>query len=674
MSVFHRIFPLLLLLPGAAAADLPILAHDLHMSIDEGTRSFTARDRIVAADTGTGDIPDLPDLSLTPDFRISSLAFDGRPVDTRGLGAQINVPKGTARVDVTYEGDVDDSQWPSIVWLPGDGWYPEAADHRVRFKLTLALPQGWAGLTQGVPGETGPEWTWAQEDPQRGIYLATGPWHVRSKQAGGYRAGVMLIDRDDELSDAYLDAALEHLGRYSEAIGDYPYDGFTLVENRRPTGWGMPGFTLLGSEIIRLPFIIHTSFPHEVLHNWWGNGVFATRDGGNWSEGLTTYLSDYLARERRGEGRQYRLNALIAWHDYALSGADFPLSRFEGRHDRATQAVGYGKGMFLFHMLRREVGDTTFLAGLRDLYTHFKFRYASFSDIRQTFERACDCGLDRFFSQWLDRRGAPTLQLDAAIRSADGDRHSLTARISQSGLDNWNLQVPVRVVDTRGNTTSQMIRLEGESASAEFALEFPAARVDVDPEIELFRMLDEGEKPVTFSKLFSAEHVAIPAGAVPLRKTGSELAKRNSGWSVLPDGAGIPPRANVILLLGWEHPLARQWFGSRPSEKYRVRDEGVEVDGVLYAVDEKQVVAIIDTLDIEGESRTVLWLATGAESGLPELMRRLSHYGRFSYAVFESPEARAMATGQWRAQAGTLSHVFDPGAPVKSVPQPPALF
>ena len=57
-------------------------------------------------------------------------------------------------------------------------------------------------------------------------------------------------------------------------IGPYPYDKFALVENFWETGYGMPSFTLLGPEIIRFPFILHSSFPHEILHNWWGNSVF----------------------------------------------------------------------------------------------------------------------------------------------------------------------------------------------------------------------------------------------------------------------------------------------------------------------------------------------------------------------------------------------------------------
>ena len=65
---------------------------------------------------------------------------------------------------------------------------------------------------------------------------------------------------------------------YEEMIGAYPYAKFATVENWFPTGYGMPGWTLLGSQVLRLPFIPTTSFGHEIAHNWWGNSVFVEVD------------------------------------------------------------------------------------------------------------------------------------------------------------------------------------------------------------------------------------------------------------------------------------------------------------------------------------------------------------------------------------------------------------
>ena len=63
--------------------------------------------------------------------------------------------------------------------------------------------------------------------------------------------------------------------------------------------------------MIRLPFIMHTSLGHEIAHCWWGNGVYVDYEKGNWSEGLTTYVADYLYKERAslGQAREYRLRS-----------------------------------------------------------------------------------------------------------------------------------------------------------------------------------------------------------------------------------------------------------------------------------------------------------------------------------------------------------------------------
>ena len=86
------------------------------------------------------------------------------------------------------------------------------------------------------------------------------------------------------------------------------------MENFWETGYGMPSFTLLGQQVIRFPFILHSSYPHEILHNWWGNGVFVDYAGGNWCEGLTAYLADHLIAEQRGQGAEHRRAILQRVH------------------------------------------------------------------------------------------------------------------------------------------------------------------------------------------------------------------------------------------------------------------------------------------------------------------------------------------------------------------------
>jgi len=85
---------------------------------------------------------------------------------------------------------------------------------------------------------------------------------------------------------------------------------------------------LLGPQVIRFPFILSSSYPHEILHNWWGNSVFVDYASGNWCEGLTAYMADHLIQEQRGQGEAYRRDVLQKYRSYVKDGRDFPLAEF----------------------------------------------------------------------------------------------------------------------------------------------------------------------------------------------------------------------------------------------------------------------------------------------------------------------------------------------------------
>jgi len=98
---------------------------------------------------------------------------------------------------------------------------------------------------------------------------------------------------------------------------------FALIENFWEAGYGMPSFTLLGEKIIRFPFILHSSYPHELLHNWWGNSVYVDFETGNWCEGITVYMADHLIKEQRNQAIEYRRATLQKYTNYVTPENDF---------------------------------------------------------------------------------------------------------------------------------------------------------------------------------------------------------------------------------------------------------------------------------------------------------------------------------------------------------------
>jgi aminopeptidase N len=196
-----------------------------------------------------------------------------------------------------------------------------------------ALPASGGGKGGGAPERR------SVATPTEEVHLIAAPFTEYSRDAGAVKAMAFLRKPDQALADRYLDATAQYLEMYRGLLGPYPYSKFALVENFWETGYGMPSFTLLGEQIIRFPFILYTSYPHELLHNWWGNGVFVDLAGGNWCEGLTAYLADHLVAEQRGQGADHRRAILRKVTDYVTPENDFPLSRF---HSRYIDAVRQG--------------------------------------------------------------------------------------------------------------------------------------------------------------------------------------------------------------------------------------------------------------------------------------------------------------------------------------------
>ena len=221
---------------------------------------------------------------------------------------------------------------------------------------------------------------------------------------------------------------------YRRLLGPYPYSKFALVENFWETGYGMPSFTLLGEQVIRFPFILHSSYPHELLHNWWGNGVFVDFAGGNWCEGLTAYLADHLIAEQRGQGADHRRAILQRVTDYVTPENDFPAARFRNRNNAVTEAIGYGKTAMVWNMLREKIGDAQFIKALQGFYRDNRFRVASYDDIRKSFEVVSDLDLRPFFDQWIKEVGTPDLRTRQGGRPWRAHRHHAVSGAARASV------------------------------------------------------------------------------------------------------------------------------------------------------------------------------------------------------------------------------------------------
>jgi aminopeptidase N len=542
----------------------------------------------------------------------------------------------------------------------GSYWVPNfGEDELLSFSLETQIPSPWKTLSQGDQTLSKQEGKvqisrWDSPEPQDSIYLIGANFEIYERQAGKVKAQAWLRSPDESLSNRYLEVTAQYLEMYRKLLGPYPYKKFALVENFWETGYGMPSFTLLGSKIIRFPFILHSSYPHEILHNWWGNGVFVDYENGNWCEGLTAYLADHLIQEQRGQGLAYRRAALQGYTNYASESKDFPLTEFRSRHSSATQAVGYGKCLMFFHMLRRKLGDQIFSKALQDFYRSNRFKQASFKDIQDSFEKLSELSLEQEFQQWIHRSGAPMLELGKLRVNDTGSGFQVVGRLKQIQKEAaYALEVPL-AIDLEGEKEAYLTHVSMLNKEAEISLSFKKRplRLRVDPEFDLFRKLDQQEIPPALSLAFGSESVLIllPSQAPSkLRKAYRALAE---GWAASQSGdlliktdAEIKslPRNRSVWILGWENRFFKTLIDQVVAYGVRSQDGALVFQGEPYGQGDQSVV--LSARHPANMKLALAGIATTNPSAIPGLQRKLPHYGKYSYLAFEGHEPSNIAKG-----------------------------
>jgi hypothetical protein len=535
--------------------------------------------------------------------------------------------------------------------LPGAGWYPRLADARESFDLRVDAPADTVAVTAGrlVGIDNAEKRTvshWQVENPLEGLSLSAGPYLVDRQSENGLSAATFLFPQNHHLSPRYLEASLGYLKRYSDLFGPYPFDGFAVVENFFPTGYGFPGYTLMGGRVLGLPFIPRTSLPHEIVHNWWGNGVLVDFASGNWCEGLTSYTADYLnnAQVSADAAMDYRRQALRNFSSLVSPAEDFALARFQSRTDPVTKAVGYDKATMVFHMLHQEMGDAPFWRSLRDLYRQFLFKKASWQDIQKVFEGQAGRSLDAFFRQWIDQPGAPQMRLADVQRVPGKIGYRTIGRIVQKKP---YYQVPLElVVDTAKGSITKAVQVSERQTDFEISSSTEPRALAADPDYHLFRRLTPAEMPPTVNTLKGSTSVVVIVAdrmGPPGRSTARQLAQAMglNPIQTVAESDFDPSDAAGRDLLFIGLPERPEWVQRLPRT--------LRLTPATFQLAEQRFDQPGDALffvarDPDSPETTVSVLHPLSPDAAGTAIVKIPHYGRYSYLAFRNGHNEAKGT------------------------------
>jgi len=497
------------------------------------------------------------------------------------------------------------------------------------------------------------------EYPVPGLALSVARYVVEEKSLGKVIVATYLLPQNSHLAASYLNAAAGYIDLYSELFGPYPFDKFAVVENFFPTGFGFPSYTLMGGSVLRLPFIVHTSLGHEIAHCWWGNGVYVDYDAGNWSEGLTTYVADYLYQEMKSTeaAREYRAQWLRNFSTLVNPASDFALARFQSRTDPVTAAIGYGKSAMVFHMLRLLIGEEAFWGSLRDIYRDRLFQRTSWSDLQHAFENRSNRSLQHFFEQWVLRPGAPRFRLNAVSAAKMGSKWKIEGRIIQAEP---YFSFPLKLALEAGqNTTTHTITVSGPTTSFELACDNSPLKLVADPTDDVMRWLYPAEIPPAVNTLKGAASVltVLPAKPDPALDKAARTLVLSLG---LKDNKFVTEdeltrqllRENDILLIG--RPRTDDLLRQVPP-RLNIGQKSFTLDGSLYDKPSDAFFGVFNHPFAKGRSVALFMPLSPEDADI--VAAKITHYGKYSYLVFQNGINRDK--GFWPVQASPLVFQWD---------------
>ena len=317
-----------------------------------------------------------------------------------------------------------------------------------------------------------------------------------------------------ERLDAIASGTLAAIEFFRTRFGDPPLKHIEISPVTGRFGQGFAGMIYLPTQMYLDPSLIRNRpgapagddgfmgdllRAHETAHQWWGNIVTTDSYHHEWlMESLANYSALMFLESRQGPHAMER--ALTYYRDLLLlKGADGTVAEqrgpvVEGRRlenadaPSAADAVLYGKGTWIIHMLRRRMGDTAFVKMLAELRRRYEFKTLTTEEFRELCAEFLPKGspdpkLVDFFDQWVYDTGMPTLKLTYSV---NGRR--LTGTVTQSDAPkDFTVLVPVEIRVGNRKPIVKQVRTSGGAVKFTVDVAGPGAKATLDPGMSVLR-------------------------------------------------------------------------------------------------------------------------------------------------------------------------------------------
>jgi aminopeptidase N len=420
----------------------------------------------------------LPSPSKPEEQKTFTVTYRGIPQDGLIIGTNLHGER-------TFFGD----NWPDRArhWLP-------TVDHvadKATVEWIVTAPEDYEVVATGLLLERsdlpdGTELThWASDIPISPKVMVMGAARFAIRTTGfvgdiPIQSWVYPEDREAGFHD--FSAAEKVVEFFQDMIGPFPYEKMANVQSKtRYGGMENAGNIFYSERAVRGDGRNEGLIAHEIAHQWFGDSVTEMDWNHIWlSEGFATYFTHIYnefnyGRDRLVEGMERDRTTVIR---FLAENPDLPLVPPEyDDPNRMLNRNAYQKGGWTLHMLRRQVGDEAFFAGVRDYYETYRDGNALTEDFQGIMERASGQDLTWFFHQWAYVAGHPVLEGEWEFDAASGEL-SLSIRQVQPRDHVFRFPLDIGVL-SRDGSVELLGTVEVTKGAETFTLPISAQPTDI---------------------------------------------------------------------------------------------------------------------------------------------------------------------------------------------------
>lgn len=378
-------------------------------------------------------------------------------------------------------------------------WFPfhDYAADLATSDITLNVPGGFQviGFSDSASANTGGRQRFVQSKPGLVGNFAYAKYANRSMSVGDYKLQFYTRPGMDAAVQSFGETLGKALSFYSKKFGA-PDSGKSLsvvqIDDESLDFYSSPGMLFISTRQFDQPREFTTErLEREAAYQWWGQSVGLKSFDDVWlSQGLAEYCA-FSLRESQADGaklddlrRELLEKSLTFEQTASLLRAPANLDD----QSTAYQYIMYGKGPFVFILLRETLGQQKFDQLLRTFLDQYRGKNASIDDFEKLATKFSGQNMRYFFARWVESTGVPEFTSDYLIIRTKSGKFVTRGTVKQN-YDNLRLPVDVQL-RSEGEQGLKTVKLDMEDASADFNIESTGKplNVIVDPDFKLLRI------------------------------------------------------------------------------------------------------------------------------------------------------------------------------------------